>query len=729
MSSCHAPGSEPGPATSPDAQVPLIALAGNPNTGKTTIFNRLCGGIGRVGNYPGVTVELLTGRVELTHHKTGSPLECEVVDIPGTYSLVARSAEEQVSIDFLLGLRGQRQPDLVIVCVDATNLLRNLYLVLQMRELGINVVVALTMMDEAQDTLANPEALVDLLKCPVVPMVARSGEGFDELRAAIALGLAEPHHEERWRWEPSDELSREIQRVRTRLPEGWPDEDALALWALMSVGQGDNLDHIPDSLREAVAASRMSGEAVDDEAIRSRYQWLDRTAQPLLSGYAKRPWTKRVDGVLIHPVWGFISFLGIMFLVFQSLFAWADPAISLVETLFGVIGNFASSVLPASILTDLVVEGIIGGVGSVVVFLPQILLLFFLIGLMEDSGYLARVAFLMDRLMKLMGLHGRAFVPMLSGFACAVPAIMATRTMERRRDRILTMMVVPLMTCSARLPVYTLVIGALFPAKTIMGFFPVQGGLMISLYFFSIFISLAAAWVLSKTVIRGKTVPLLLELPPYRMPHISDVLRMMWGRAKYFLTEAGTVILACTIVMWALLAFPKQPELELAFQEQIAVSTSTEEIAGLERELAGQLLRESYAGKLGQVMEPAIAPLGFDWKVGIGLIGAFAAREVFVATMGVVYNVGGEVDEESITLREHIRAEKRDDGTPLYTPLMGLSLMVFFALACQCMSTLAVVKRETDGYRWPAFLFAYMTTLAWVSSFFVYQGGKLLGFE
>jgi ferrous iron transport protein B len=426
---------------------------------------------------------------------------------------------------------------------------------------------------------------------------------------------------------------------------------------------------------------------------------------------------------------GFAVFLAIMFVVFQSLFTWADPAITLIEDLFAWLGDRTREIIPPGIMADFVVGGVIAGFGSVVVFLPQILLLFFFIGLMEDSGYMARVAYLMDRIMKSMNLHGRAFVPMLSGFACAVPAIMATRTMERQRDRLLTMMVVPLMTCSARLPVYTLVIAALFPAGHLLGVFPVQGLMMTGMYLFSAVTALVAAWVLSRRVrpLRAKRLPFVIELPPYRVPRLPDVLRMMWERSSYFLREAGTVILACTIALWALLSFPRQTETD--YDARIAAASSQEQVAAIENQREAELLRESYGGRLGHAIEPAIAPLGFDWKIGVGIIGAFAAREVFISTMGVVYSAGADVDETSDTLRQRIRAEVREDGRPVYTPLVGLSLMIFFALACQCMSTLAVVKRETGGYRWPLFLFGYMTVLAWVTSFAVYQGGRLLGFS
>jgi ferrous iron transport protein B len=329
--------------------------------------------------------------------------------------------------------------------------------------------------------------------------------------------------------------------------------------------------------------------------------------------------------------------------------------------------------------------------------------------------------------MKAVGLHGRAFVPMLSGYACAVPAIMATRTLERRRDRLLTMMVVPLMSCSARLPVYTLIIASLFPVDGhFFGVFPVQGFMMVFMYVFSTFMALVAAAVLGKTLLRGPKIPLLLELPPYRLPRASSVLRQMWLRAKSFLTEAGSVILGCTVVLWALLSFPKHGELSKDYDALRAESPA--QVATLDAEEDGERLRNSYGGQLGQAIEPLIRPLGFDWKIGVGLVGAFAAREVFVSTMGVVYGIGADTDEESAPLRDRIRAEKHADGSPVYSPLVGLSLMVFFALSAQCMSTLAVVKRESRSWRWPVFLFAYMTVLAWVASFVVYQGGKALGF-
>jgi ferrous iron transport protein B len=409
--------------------------------------------------------------------------------------------------------------------------------------------------------------------------------------------------------------------------------------------------------------------------------------------------------------------------VFQALFAWAEPAIRLIEAVFARLGDGVRALLPAGLVADFLAEGLLAGVGAVVVFLPQILLLFFFLGLLEDSGYMARVAYLVDRIMRALNLHGRAFVPMLSGFACAVPAILATRTMERRRDRLLTMLVVPLTTCSARLPVYTLVIASLFPRRKVAGLFPVQGLLMVFMYAFGIASALLAAAVLSRAVkpLRARHLPFVIELPPYRLPRLRDVLHMMWARSRSFLTEAGTVIVAGSIVLWVLLSFPRAP-----VQAAPAADTVTQqEHADLDRALR---LRHSYAGRLGHTVEPLLHPLGFDWKIGIGIIGAFAAREVFVSTMGVVYGVGTGADEQSRSLREKIRAERRPDGRPVYTPLVGLTLMIFFALSCQCMSTLAVVRRETNSLRWPAFLFGYMTVLAWVVGAGVYQGGRLLGF-
>jgi ferrous iron transport protein B len=565
---------------------------------------------------------------------------------------------------------------------------------------------------------------------PCVGLVARKGTGVPALRQAVADALQSPRrprvHVE---YGPAIEAARD--QVRAALPPAWrrgtTHDRALALWALLSVDDGDELDGIPPELRAAVGAARAGAEAagrdLDAEVIAIRYAWIDQrralalAPPPGAAPSRARSTTERIDRVLLHPVWGFAVFLLTMGVVFQSLFAWADPAIGLVEDLFAASAGLLRGALPPSLLTDLLVDGVIAGVGSVVVFLPQILLLFFFIGLMEDSGYMARAAYLMDRIMRALGLNGRAFVPMLSGFACAVPAIMATRTMERQRDRLLTMMVVPLMTCSARLPVYTLIIATLFPPGSFGGW-PVQGGLMIGMYLFSTAVALLAAAVLGRTILKGPRVPLLMELPPYRLPLLRGVLRQMWDRARAFLREAGTVILVCTVVLWALLSFPRSAVPEPGPE------AGEEAVAAWQAEA----LEQSFGGQLGHAIEPVIAPLGFDWKVGVGIIGAFAAREVFVATMGLVYGVGADVDEESPSLRERIQADRRPDGTPVYTPLMGLSLMVFFALACQCLSTLAVVKRETRGWRWPAFLFAYMTVLAWVASFCIYQGGRLLGF-
>ena len=692
-------------------RTPLAALVGNPNTGKTTLFNRLTGSRARVGNYPGVTVDRREGSLA-----DGS---LRVLDVPGTYSLVGRSAEERIAVDAMLGLGSNEVPDAVVVCLDATQLVRSCYLLLQLQELGLPVLAALTMVDEAGPGAVAPEALAQVLGCPVVPVNGPRAEGLDALARAMNEVVGTPRLPT-LRWTPSSELRVAVDRARDALPDAWPASDALAIWALMSFDASD----APGALAQALDG--LDGEAVDTEVVTARYGWLDEHVAPLVEAAADRSWTRRVDRVLLHPVAGFAAFLVTMFVVFQALFAWSDPAIGAVEDLFGWLGGVAATALPEGLFADFVVDALIGGVGGVLVFLPQIVLLFFFLGLMEDSGYMARVAYLMDRVMKAMNLHGRAFVPMLSGFACAVPAVMATRTMERKRDRLLTMLVVPLMTCSARLPVYTLLIGALFPATLLMGFLPLQGTAMVGMYLFSTLVALGAAWVLGRAVpgLRAGGTSFVMELPPYRLPRLSDVVRMMVERSWLFVREAGTVILACTVALWLLLTFP---QVDGSAELDAALAAGDEvRVEQLELELAGRQLRESYAGRLGQAIEPAIEPLGFDWKMGVGLIGAFAAREVFVATMGVVYNVGDEVDEASTSLRERMKAETHPDGTPVYTPLVGLSLMIFFALACQCMSTLAVVKRETKGYRWPVFLFVYMTALAWVASFVVYQGGRLL---
>ena len=697
------------------AAVPLVALVGNPNTGKTTLFNRLTGQNERVGNYPGVTVERRVGRAT----RGGF----DVLDVPGAYSLSARSAEEQVAIEAVLGIDGNPRPDLVVVVLDATQLVRNLYLAGQLAELGLPLLAVVNFLDETGGRPPDLAALGALLGgVPVVATSGRSGEGLDALQRGIVEALARPT---RGRFAPAypDALRADAAALAAALPAAWagPPAEAVALWAYTSIDEDDELMEIPAALRQAVLACRAAALAAsrdpDAEIIGARYAVLDAAAPGLLPPAPARRLTERVDAVLLHPVGGFLAFLAIMLTLFQALFSGADPLIQVIEAAVGAVGDAVAALLPAGFVQDLLVEGVIGGVGNVVVFLPQILLLFLFIGLLEDSGYMARAAYLMDRVMRGLGLHGRAFVPLLSGFACAVPAIMATRTMERQRDRLLTMLVVPLMTCSARLPVYTLIIASLFPPAEDAGGWPVQGLLMMALYLFSVVVALLAAAVLGRTVLKGPRVPLLLELPPYRVPLLRTTLRLMRLRAGEFLKEAGTVILACTVLMWALLKYPALPP-PADYDTLPAASQAAFDAARLEH---------SAAGRVGKAIEPAIAPLGFDWKIGVGVIGAFAAREVFVSTMGLVYGMGGDVDEASTPLRDRIRAERRPDGTPVYTPLSGLSLLVFFALACQCMSTLAVLKRETRSWRWPAFLFVYMTALAWVCSFLVYQGGRLLG--
>lgn len=717
-----------------------VAVAGNPNTGKTTLFNALTDASGHVGNYPGITVDRLTAELEL------DGMMVDLVDVPGTYSLNARSREEQVAIDEILGRAGSRRPDLVLMVLNATNLERSLYTLLQVQELGFPVLAVANMMDEARDRgiRLDLDGLGSALGVPVLPVVAREGEGLGALRETLASMLSGDHPRQTnpWSWRPSGDL-------REHLDELAPFADdllgadatlferrALALWCLMSIDEDDDLQGIPDELRahttRLLAEMKDEGHDLDIEVTQARYGFIDRILQEnRRQERARGDVSRKIDGVLTHPIYGLAAFLLTMGIIFAALFDWAAPLMDGLEGGVGWFADLAASVLPDGLLQDMVVDGVIAGVGSVVVFLPQILILFLFITLLESSGYLARAAFMMDRLMRRLGLSGKAFVPMLSGFACAVPGIMATRTLESRRDRLITMMVLPLISCSARLPVYVLIIAALFPSEDkILGPISLGVAMMFGLYVVSTATALIAAGLLGRFVFRGETPSLLLELPPYRIPSVKQVARVLWDRGLDFLRTAGTVILVASIVLWGLLEFPKPEAYSQDFDLAITAAEELgdeDSVIELENARKAEELEASMAGRMGRLIEPVIRPLGYDWKIGVGLIGSIAAREVFVSTLGQVYSVG-EADEDSDTLREAMRTQRHRDGSPVYTPLTGLSILVFFMFAIQCFATVATVKQEAGGWKWALFQVGYMTSLAYVAALLVYQVGSALGF-
>ena len=721
-----------------------VAVAGIPNTGKTTLFNALTGGKGKVGNYPGITVDRLVGKMRLANN-----MSADLVDVPGTYSLTARSSEEQVAIDELLGRAGWSAPDLVIVVLNPSTMERSLYLLMQIQELGYPILAAVNMMDEAakKRIRIDLEELSSYFGIPFVGVSAISGHRLEDLRNTIQDMLTgEPSKQTTdWHWEPSSELLKSLDAIIPEMGD-MLGADALlgkrrafALWSLMSISEDDDLKGIPDHLRTlALKQQSILKEKdvdLDLEVSRSRYAAIDKIIDRYVEsfgGEGKKTATQRIDSVLTHPVYGMLAFLFTMGLVFAGIFDWSEPAMEGIEWAMGSAASWVQSTLPEGILADVIADGIIAGVGSVLVFLPQILVLFFFIGLLESSGYMARIAFMIDRLMQKIGINGKAFVPMLSGFACAIPAIMATRTLEKKRDKLLTMMVIPLFSCSARLPVYTLIIAALFPAnKRVLG--PIGLGvlMLMGLYILSTILALTAAAVLGRTVFKGKAPPLLLELPPYRFPSLKAVGRMMSERVFAFLKTAGTVILIASIIIWFLLNYPKPEEYSKDYEAAVAVAKvegDKEKVESLQNERHAENVQNSMAGRLGRLMEPIIEPLGFDWKIGIGLVGAFAAREVFVSTLGQVYAVG-DATEESKTLRKSIREQRRSDGSPVYTPLTGLSILVFFMLSLQCVSTIAIVKQESGSWKWAGFQLLYMTVLSYVGALLVFQGGRLLGFS
>ena len=704
-----------------DVRPLMIALAGNPNAGKTTLFNALTGLRQKVANYPGVTVERKEGPWTLAPDLPQALL----IDLPGLYSLDAASIDEQIARDVIKGrIPDLPAPDVIVAVVDATNLERNLYLVTQLLEYGRPLVIALTMVDlaEKRKLKIDEKKLSEALGVIVVPLVAMQRIGFDALAEAVLKASQKTGAGAGWRL--SETAEQELALIIGN--NGSSVDRHTALRDLYA-------EELPESepRREAArrARERLSKSNPNwwQEPVLARYDWIEQVATLSVRGGASQGVTtaERIDRILTHKFFGPLILIVVMLLVFQTIFSWASLPMDLIDKGFGRLGEAVGSLLQPGLLRDLLVDGIIAGVGGVLVFLPQILLLFFFIAILEDTGYMARAAFLMDRLMRGVGLHGKAFMPLLSSFACAIPGIMATRTIENPKDRLATIMIAPFMSCSARLPVYTLMIGAFFSGNMVFGFISTGALLIMAMYLLGIFVAIGVAWVLKRTILKAPTPPLVLEMPPYRVPNLLTILQVMLSRAMLFMKRAGTVILAISIILWALATFPRMEKPNANSSETAQVSSESNE----EVDQHGEQLRQSFAGRAGRFIEPAIKPLGFDWKMGVALISSFAARETLVSTLSIIYNVGDGEESESDSLVGAVREAKRDDGTPAWTPLVALSMMVFFVLAMQCMSTVAIVRRETNSWRWPLFMVAYMTVLAYIASFITYQGGRLLGFS
>ncbi|OLD27139.1 MAG: ferrous iron transport protein B [Acidobacteria bacterium 13_1_40CM_3_55_6] len=647
-----------------------IAVAGNPNAGKTRLFNSLTGLRQKVANYPGVTVESKTGQWTLRPELPPARL----IDLPGLYSLDATSLDEEIARDILLGrAESIAKPDAIVIVVDATNLVRNLYLATQLMETGQPIVLALTMFDLAERSKLKIDIkkLSAALGVAVVPVVAKQRRGLEELAQAVLAT-----------WSAPERQSKLIRR-----------------YALI--------------------------EQIVSDAVETADE-----GKPGVS--------ERIDRVVTHKFLGPAILLLVLLLVFQTIFSLARLPMNLIDHVFGALAETAHAHLPAGVFTDLLADGIIAGVGAVLAFLPQILLLFLFISILEDSGYMARAAFLMDRLMRAVGLHGKAFVPLLSSFACAVPGIMATRTIENPKDRIATIMIAPFMSCSARLPVYTLMIAAFFSGQKVLGVVSLGALIILAMYVLGIAVAIIVAWILKHTILNAPPPPFVMELPPYRLPDVGNVAHTLLARSTVFLKRAGTVILSISILLWALVAFPRAGSTRLPLGEEkgeraLRAQFPTLSLPQGERapasDSASQQIQNSFAGRAGRMIEPVIAPLGFDWKIGIGLISSFAARETIISTLSIVYNVGETSDNKSSSLVGAMQNAKRPDGSPVWTPLVGISLMLFFLLACQCMSTVAIVRRETNSWRWPLLMVGYMLVLAYLASFVTYQGGRLLGFS
>lgn len=703
-----------------------VALAGNPNCGKTTIFNNITGSHQHVANYPGVTVE----RREGFHSFEGNDLL--VVDLPGTYSLTAHSLDEVIARTVII----DEKPDIIVNILDASNLERNLYLTVQLLELERPVVLALNMIDVAgkMGLSVDESALCQKLGLPVIRMVGNRNQGTEHLLKMVST-VAIKKSQQSFILDYGSEIELHIKQIISALvllndvkfPRRWlgiklleGDQDVNSAIALLP-GGGSVLALVKQ------AQTHLKTTLGDDLPIvfaERRYHFVGTVYQELALTQNNQPQTPsdKIDHLLAHPIWGLPIFFAIMWLLFNIVFTVGAYPQEWIETGTKLLSTLTAEQLTDGDLKSLVIDGVFGGMGSVVSFLPNILLLFLGISLLEDTGYMARCAFLMDRVMRAVGLHGKSFIPLLIGFGCTVPAVMGTRTLENPRDRIVTILVSPLMSCSARLPVYLLLTSAFFP--NYMG-----GTVMFSIYFIGILLAFMLAMLFRKTLFPGAIEPFVMEMPPYHLPTLRSILTHMWERSALYLKKAGTLILVASILVWFITNYPSEvpngKDYGLA-KDQVREYYDAEQqqegaLAQLDKEEAAEKLANSYAGRFGQLIEPAIRPLGFDWKIGVGLVSAVAAKEVLISTLGTIYSVG-QAEDESTALQD---ALSRD---PVFTPLVAYTLMIFTLIYSPCLAALAVIRRETNSWKWTFFTFGYSTALAWILAFTVYQVGTMLGF-
>lgn len=640
-----------------------ILLVGNPNAGKSTVFNELTGLNQQIGNFPGVTVEKKTGKINLT-----TTLRAEVIDLPGTYSLSPRSEDERVTFDYLSSNKSEGKREIIVVVADASNLRRSLLLCSQLMDLDKSVILGLNMMDvvEQNQQEIDVSQLSRALNLPIIPMNARIGKGIKELKHAI-INFKE---EKRSQFIP------------------------------LLVGEKD----VDNALRRNQRIKEILAKTVTNK------------------GYKKASnLTRKIDQILTHKIGGYLIFLTILFLIFQAVFSWSEYPMQMIEEGFLYFGNWVSEILPDSILTDLLVDGIIAGLGGIIIFIPQIAALFAFIAILEDTGYLSRISFMMDGLLKRFGLNGRSIIPLLSGAACAVPAIMSARTISNKKERLLTIFITPLISCSARIPVYTLLIALVIPIEAKLGIFNLQGIVMMGLYLLGFIAAIGTSWVMKLFVKTTESSHFIMEMPIYRSPRWKNVGLTIVNKVKVFLFEAGKIIIAISIILWVMSSYGPGNSFEKIEQKYekglLEPNINNETMA---EQLASEKLQASYAGRLGKFIEPAIRPLGFDWKIGISIITSFAAREVFVGTMATIYSVGDA--DNTTSLKEKMNnAKDPRTGEKVYTKATGYSLLIFYAFALQCMATVAIVAKETASWKWPVIQIVYMGALAYLASFLTYQ--------